>query len=642
MANARRGRASKIQVPEVLPAIHSSGHICHWSNGHSRSDPLKGRPPWSLRVWYITESTATPKAFRRDDDHQLRIGLLLVSTTHHHFQVFFASPSDTEVESRLVEAVVDNVNDTLKAANYPVTLVFQAWKNLPTGGDPQSTQHYIDSKLPAKDWDIVIGLFKTKFGIPNPALGGRRNTEHELETALDLWKKTGWPHVHLYFAANNAVISPEQAEQVFLIQKFKKRMEEYFHHKTAWFSDGIDLQAGLWKDLFSSAVSRYAEMQEKDDSGLRCLVKSGVFHARAEGVVEAAGAITLSVSGGRLELGSGAPYFYDLELWTSPSVNLTNSLESVALQEATMLGARLIAKDGFETVYAGQLVRPNVCVFKAIRFAPWRPRGVVSLSVSGVSVNCSQLGVASGGVGAVALVIIAKPRSSETPPLEMDYAAPNVILARNSISFYISNQLENERAVTFPRNEGINSGIATEQIVQGSAATTLQLTFEELNYCVFRTVAEERAESEYELPSGEVCGTRLMVRFSQVSSGVRLFAGTSGVVDQLYGPQAVMVSSDFNGTGGNAVGGHDFVEIPIYEGTGQAVWEWIGANPSPYQLRTLRIPIVLQALPGQAIVGKALTNGNLCPISTVSGASPSAPIPRFVDTSANRVLFICE
>jgi hypothetical protein len=165
-----------------------------------------------------------------------------------------------------------------------------------------------------------------------------------------------------------------------------------------------------------------------------------------------------------------------------------------------------------------------------------------------------------------------------------------------------------------------------------------------------------------------------MARFANVPAGVSLFASLYPVVScSDCGPsgrpaitgvrnatsatltQARLVSTDSNGAGAfSAVVGTNnssfdsflgataaTAPISLNNGAGTAVWEVMNADPLTTQTYEFGIGVSYAAntsnnLPG---LGSATVAGSFAPVSTVTTASASAPIPRFADTSTARTIF---
>jgi len=172
-------------------------------------------------------------------------------------------------------------------------------------------------------------------------------------------------------------------------------------------------------------------------------------------------------------------------------------------------------------------------------------------------------------------------------------------------------------------------------------------------------------------------GTRLMARFNNVPAGMALYVsaytvGSSG--DACAGLPCIttvrnattasataarLITTDSNGggafsrvittntatnnTNANNGGGGSGTAIPtapitLSNGAGTAVWEVMDADPLVAQTYEFAVAAAYVAntsnnLPG---LGTATVAGSFAPLSTVTTASGSAPIPRFADTSVAR------
>jgi hypothetical protein len=173
-------------------------------------------------------------------------------------------------------------------------------------------------------------------------------------------------------------------------------------------------------------------------------------------------------------------------------------------------------------------------------------------------------------------------------------------------------------------------------------------------------------ESGYYNPSGFTAGTgtstltsagladfstRLRALFTNVPAGVRLFvtvrevASAGGNTARLVGSAVgaffpVTALSDLYGD----IAGNDYAaaEVTIVNGTGEAVWEIMSADPLAngrvdfglFATYTSDVANNLPAGPSQATV-----SGSFAPVTGPTTASLTAPIPRFVDLSTGRNLF---
>jgi hypothetical protein len=150
-------------------------------------------------------------------------------------------------------------------------------------------------------------------------------------------------------------------------------------------------------------------------------------------------------------------------------------------------------------------------------------------------------------------------------------------------------------------------------------------------------------------------GTLFVARFENIPAGLQVFvttrdlpgSGISGGDPNQPSPEAVLVTSEGGGvtpppgvprgTGGVTAGpapfsGIPIAAIPLTNGEGEAVWQWVAELKGSIQTPQFG---VLLALPAGSsnVTGSATVNLSLGPRSTVASASQGDFIPRFADTS---------
>lgn len=151
-------------------------------------------------------------------------------------------------------------------------------------------------------------------------------------------------------------------------------------------------------------------------------------------------------------------------------------------------------------------------------------------------------------------------------------------------------------------------------------------------------------------------GTRLIARLTNVQNGIQVWVPTTVpiVSPQANGVRtgtARLVTTDPNGAGpfsgtpaGSSVnvvgytGG--LAQISVVGGVGAVVYEIVDTDTTA--IERVEIPVVIAYVSNTSsnlpALGTSNANGNLAPLSTVATASTSAPLPRFVDTAANRTM----
>ena len=144
-------------------------------------------------------------------------------------------------------------------------------------------------------------------------------------------------------------------------------------------------------------------------------------------------------------------------------------------------------------------------------------------------------------------------------------------------------------------------------------------------------------------------GTRLMARFANVPAGVAIYVTTRETSSASSTLDARLVTTDVNGAGAfsatAATGSSDkgaIAPVSIVNGAGQAVWEIMLTTPLANENALFGVVVAYTAntsanLPG---LGQSTASGTFAPLSTVTTASSSAPLPRFADTSVARNTFL--
>jgi hypothetical protein len=131
--------------------------------------------------------------------------------------------------------------------------------------------------------------------------------------------------------------------------------------------------------------------------------------------------------------------------------------------------------------------------------------------------------------------------------------------------------------------------------------------------------------------------TRLRVRLTNVPANIQVYApifpaeGTTKA--QLY-------STDLNGAGGAPVAGTSFMgglyqQLTLVSGAASATWVVLAADPAA--IDTYTFPLLLLNA-STADLNTMQVSGSLAPVSDVSLAIPSAPVPRYRDLSTPQKL----
>ena len=136
-------------------------------------------------------------------------------------------------------------------------------------------------------------------------------------------------------------------------------------------------------------------------------------------------------------------------------------------------------------------------------------------------------------------------------------------------------------------------------------------------------------------------GTRLLISFGNIPAGVSLFSHVSPTVSG--GTDVVrMVATNSVGSGvytpvsGNASG---IAPISLAGGSGTAAYELIQSDPNMFATVNIPIYAAYDVTSGFPALGTGVVNANLAPISSVTTADTSAPVPRFASTASTLEAF---
>ncbi|MCF8258134.1 MAG: DUF4062 domain-containing protein [Flavobacteriales bacterium] len=171
------------------------------------------------------------------------------------FNIFLASPGDTEAERQAAEEVVDEINKSIGSRdNFRLELL--KWENDTYPAIGEDGQDVINKQI-GSNYQIFVGLMWKKFGSPTKRAGS--GTEEEFELAYERYTKKHDIQIMFYF--NTAPI-PQDADlmQAQKVKDFKKKIEGLgAYHKP--FDSSKDFEKKLRMDL-----TRYVKDVLKQES----------------------------------------------------------------------------------------------------------------------------------------------------------------------------------------------------------------------------------------------------------------------------------------------------------------------------------------------------------------------------------------
>ena len=363
-------------------------------------------------------------------------------------------------------------------------------------------------------------------------------------------------------------------------------------------------------------------------TSLSCTAAGVPAIVRAEGLAEPVGDILLTCTGTPGGTVSG-------NLTVFLNVNITNRLTAAG----NLVGATLTADTGGAPVPA-TLGSVNSAVFEGFNFTV-SAFGQLGLRISGLRGNPGQLGIYVGPP---------PPQVQAFVSADISVSNATVMVATGQTGL-LANYSSSISCGTSPIPSTISlSNLFAAGVVFASTRITEG----------FPTAFQKRGPADDS-------GTRILVRYSSFPAGSHVFvpdaiAGSDALVPTAGGDLGVQRSggqwapsaagsllllrvagSDANGAGGSTVAPAGFnssgvstfdsaSEILLQNGSAIVVYEVVDANPSVRE--TAQFPVFLSA--------GALTNGqsatvaeslSLAPVSTVSTATATDPVPRFVSAT---------
>ena len=366
-----------------------------------------------------------------------------------------------------------------------------------------------------------------------------------------------------------------------------------------------------------------AAFAQTPSSVARCQVSSSPVPVRAEGLTERLGDITLQCSG------ASAGSVFSGYLILTLSVTVTNRVDDN--NQATDVVVYVDLGSGeVPTGIAGQ-VSGNSISFNGISYtAP--PSGKINLRISGIRAAMNQLGLTSA-VPAQVTAYLSTQLAVDQSQLVLAYSQAGLYssIASTGITCYGSPVPD---TLDMPSLFAAGTALASTRVSEG-----------------FGTAFEAHT-------AGTDSGTRFLVKYTGVPAAAHLYlpdtvAGSDALIPTSGGdmnlPQSAgsyqpgsgalllvrVVGADATGAGGypmivltgtfqpmlNSV-----TEVPIADGSGYAVYEVGAANPNARE--TAQFPTFI-VLPRSTPPTVAQETVSLAPVSTVTTASATAPVPRF-------------
>jgi hypothetical protein len=147
-----------------------------------------------------------------------------------NLELFVASPGDVPKERQIVRAVVNELETTIGSVLGINIRPFLWEHDLGPGTHAHGPQGLVDDQSNLRFCDILVGIFWNRFGTPTPS--GETGSEHEFAWSFDRWKRTGKPHIMLYFSTKPIARTAESIAQSQLLLNFQESVpKEVFSWK---------------------------------------------------------------------------------------------------------------------------------------------------------------------------------------------------------------------------------------------------------------------------------------------------------------------------------------------------------------------------------------------------------------------------
>lgn len=537
--------------------------------------------------------------------------------------VFLASPSDTDELRRSIRSVADEVNQIVSRWPTPVHLDIFGWERIPSGFDPRGAQNRIMSWCPPDQWDAVVGVFADKFGDGQPA-----NTEFEINAGISLAEQESRPMVAVFFKKLGG-----RGHDSIRLDEYKDKIRKRGITTRTW-ETPEELQ-GLVRNTLFDIASHFARPGEEGKGNvqtakLQLTLSCKPQETRAEGCAELAGDVELTFEGGRLR--DHVTYLYDLTVFSLPSINLTTRVGDDRETTTSRLSGQWVD-------VAGRRMANNSLEFRNVRVRAMPDKDSVTLRLSGIRFNASQLGIPTGSSSTVSLAIVSSALDERTPNLPMK----TVLVAHARVGCRFD--------VEPAGQDNLISSWSARVFAFGSDPNAL---FAE-GKCSFIATFQEAYPDAFESPAaydaGADSGTRLLARFTNVPDWVSIWVTPCDLPEANGAPiTKIVIDGDGNGAGGSLVKFSglwppELVQVATMGCTGKVTWEIDRfsryrsvAAREPKRLRYAVTVIYTQhRQPIPPLEWTMAVNGALAPLSTVATAGGrSAPVPRFIDTAVNR------
>src|ERR1035441_9246526 len=540
-------------------------------------------------------------------------------------RIVLASPGDVSAEREVVAALVSETDGTIcRNLIPPLALELRRWETDSYPGlHLEGPQGIIDDRLRIDQSDIVVGVFRRRFG--TPTADANSGTEHEIRLAIKAWKAHGAPRVMLYFAEDLKDSAALQNDEQYLkVQTFKRELMEQEKALVGFFVDLVDFERQLRSHLMQAALQIYNDLvarAEPKKALVRVSWRPEIVRIRKEGFTELLGSFILDMT---LEGRTPPTVPHHVLVLLYFSTTITSRLTDPILFEVGKPGA---------VYFNASTLQGNHVAFSVFQLDSMVPGEKRTFQISNVRCNAGQppdevkaLLVVAGGVVEEEFqrvaVIEAGLRFEVVRSEEQERSMGGVL--------HQSTSLPPTKVATLRFIEGFPNAFKGHLPAYGVVASRQDEVVTYRSESGYFGMATLDSSGQLEVSNFAGSGTRFQATFNNVPSGVRLFvtetADRRSIETRFIRPEGSPSSNNCK------LGGRGACELVVRAGTAVAVWEMrtlhplgsVGSLDFGVFVAYESHPAINIPLPGMVTV-----TGSFSPTYMSGVASSTLPIPRF-------------
>ena len=140
------------------------------------------------------------------------------------YKIFIGSPSDVQEEREIIEDIIDEMNDLYEHLDVPKLKLISLNTDVRSKIGNIEGQSVIDKQIEGK-YNVFIGILWKKFGTKTENYDS--GTEQEFYNAYSKYEEDPKSmEIMFYFCERTAKLSEIDGEQLALVQKFRKKLED--------------------------------------------------------------------------------------------------------------------------------------------------------------------------------------------------------------------------------------------------------------------------------------------------------------------------------------------------------------------------------------------------------------------------------